>query len=494
VNVQHLLDNHHRLSGLYLLTTIFPTGYSQNVTVTNPEGITSTVTIGAAPTSAYVTQTEDWSNLTISEFWSQMQAGTGSGPVFAPVTTDGSNGFWNSTNQPTYLWTHNLGIAQDPILNPPPMIPNLTDDTLRDIAAQVTFPRDYGFTLVGYQTRDDAMSNDIQNDDGPGKVLYYQEFWWADYFRPLVYLIPDATAGQPQSTAGMDPNALYQFTNYSQLIAFAADFLSHSPNAVDLPGYYNTGVASVDFPAFRTNSTVIITANPSLVVSGNVTVDNSSALIVKGSLSATNIQVGPLSVGGAGTGTLTINETGTVTVGGTLSRGANSTINLNASGTLNIGNGGAGGVLATDLVNNGTLAFNSSADSTWSNAVSGTGDVRKLGSGTLTVSGTNTYLGITTISAGTLNVNGSLGSGNVIVNGGTISGAGGTIGNLTVSAGTVALGGTLNTGAVTLNTAARYNVAVLNMTAASNLKTPSTITLGNAVLALTSVSNGLTVW
>ena len=282
-DVQHLLDNHHRVSGLYLLTTIFTNGYSAMVTVTNASGSVITTNIGAAPNYTFVTQTADWSSMSPSAFWSNMLAGTGI-TNFAPVSTN-ANGFWSTTNQPTFLWAYNRGVVQIPTITPPPMIPNLTDDTLRDVAAQVNYPRDYGFTLMGYQNRDDAEQFDIQGNDGPGQVLYYQEFWWANYLRPYVYLIPTASN---IPTAGMDSNAPFQFSDYAQLIAFSADFLCHSINASSLPGYYDPGLSSVDFPAFRPGSSVLIGRGGNLEVSGSMIVDNGGTLTVKGTLSVTN--------------------------------------------------------------------------------------------------------------------------------------------------------------------------------------------------------------
>lgn len=239
--IEHLLDNHHRVSGLYLLTTIFTNGFSSNVTVVDPQGVTSTVTIGPAPTTVYVEQILDWSSYDINRFWREMAKGnTGGVTNFAPVTTNGS-GFWDSTNQPTYVWAYDKGVPQNLLKNPPPMIPNLTDDTLRDIGAQITYPNGK-FTLDGYQTRDDAMSNDIQNSDGNGIVLYYQEFYWANYLRSLVYLKSGGTnPNNPMETNGMDPSAPNSFTNYEDLIAFAADNLCHQTNASKLPGWYDPG-------------------------------------------------------------------------------------------------------------------------------------------------------------------------------------------------------------------------------------------------------------
>ena len=281
-NVQHLLDNHHRVSGLYLLTTIFTNGYSATVTVTNASGAVITTNIGAAPNYTYVNQTNDWSYMTPTQFWSNMLAGEG-GTNFAPVSTN-ANGFWSTTNQPTFLWAYNKGVPQIPTNTPPPMIPGLEDDTLRDVAAQVNYPGDYGFKLKGYQNRDEAEQFDFQGDDGPGEVLFYQEFWWANYLREYVY-IPTISN---RETAGMNSNAPYQFTDYTQLIAFSADFLCHSSNAAHLPGYYDPGLTSVDFPAFSQGSSFLIGTNGSLDVSGNMFIDQAATLTVKGALSVTN--------------------------------------------------------------------------------------------------------------------------------------------------------------------------------------------------------------
>ena len=281
-NVQHLLDNHHRVSGLYLLTTIFTNGYSATVTVTNASGVVITTNIGAAPNYTYVNQTNDWSYMDPTQFWSNMLAGEG-GTNFAPVSTN-ANGFWSTTNQPTFLWAYNKGVPQIPTNTPPPMIPGLEDDTLRDVAAQVNYPGDYGFKLKGYQNRDEAEQFDFQGDDGPGEVLFYQEFWWANYLREYVY-IPTISN---RETAGMNSNAPYQFTDYTQLIAFSADFLCHSSNAAHLPGYYDPGLTSVDFPAFSQGSSFLIGTNGSLDVSGNMFIDQAATLTVKGALSVTN--------------------------------------------------------------------------------------------------------------------------------------------------------------------------------------------------------------
>jgi|UPI0004868AD1 fibronectin-binding autotransporter adhesin len=80
-----------------------------------------------------------------------------------------------------------------------------------------------------------------------------------------------------------------------------------------------------------------------------------------------------------------------------------------SSGTLQIGDGGTSGSLGTGAVaNNGTLIFNRSDSTTFSNSISGTGAVVKNGSGTVVFNNAAlTYTGGTTVNAGTLELAGS---------------------------------------------------------------------------------------
>ena len=98
-----------------------------------------------------------------------------------------------------------------------------------------------------------------------------------------------------------------------------------------------------------------------------------------------------------------------------------------SSGILMIGQGNAGepGSIVSGTVNNsGGLIFNRVEDLTYAGAISGAGTMEKQGAGTLVLPGTNTYTGITTVSAGTLLVNGIIGASAVTVANGTLGGNG----------------------------------------------------------------------
>ncbi|MBR0646627.1 autotransporter outer membrane beta-barrel domain-containing protein [Plastoroseomonas hellenica] len=73
-----------------------------------------------------------------------------------------------------------------------------------------------------------------------------------------------------------------------------------------------------------------------------------------------------------------------------------------SAGTLQLGNGGTTGSIATDVTNNGVLAFNRSDTLTYAGIVSGSGVLHQMGPGTTVLTGANTYSGGTVISAGTL--------------------------------------------------------------------------------------------
>ena len=118
---------------------------------------------------------------------------------------------------------------------------------------------------------------------------------------------------------------------------------------------------------------------------------------------------------------------------------------------LTLDNGGTilatGGAIAHNIALNGTGGvFNTTANTTVSGAIGGTGGLWKNGTGTLTLTGVNSYTGNTNIEAGKLVVNGSLSSAVRILKGGSLGGNASIVGNLT-NLGTLAPGnspGTIN--------------------------------------------------
>jgi autotransporter-associated beta strand protein len=111
-----------------------------------------------------------------------------------------------------------------------------------------------------------------------------------------------------------------------------------------------------------------------------------------------------------------------------------------SSGELMIGQGNAGdpGSIVSSVVNNsGKLTFNRVEDLAYAGAINGTGSLDKQAAGKLVLSGTNGYTGATTISAGTLVLNGVIGASPVSVAGGTLGGNGLILGPVTLQSGGV---------------------------------------------------------
>ncbi|HRQ89460.1 MAG TPA: autotransporter domain-containing protein, partial [Bacteroidia bacterium] len=120
------------------------------------------------------------------------------------------------------------------------------------------------------------------------------------------------------------------------------------------------------------------------------------------------------------------------------------------------------------------------------------GSLIKIGAGTLTLSGVNTYTGDTTVNAGTLNVAGSLLSSVVVNAGGTLAGIG-TVGGLALnSGGILAPGNSIGTvtvvGDAAFNSGSVYRVEVAAPNQSDRLSVTGTATINGGAVQVSKLS------
>ncbi len=193
----HLVDNHHRTTGIYTLSVEYGAPF---------------------PDYVYYYVIADFSNLKGPAFWARLiEGGTVIDADCNPV----------STMVHQYLWPHNLGVLQDPNVSPPPLIPGLTDDILRTISASARF-------VNGFVDFED------EETPNPDLVFFFQEFYWANFLRSHVFL-----EGANWETRGGNPSAEFVFhaepgetpaQTTKRLVATAALLCRGSENST-LPGW-----------------------------------------------------------------------------------------------------------------------------------------------------------------------------------------------------------------------------------------------------------------
>ena len=200
---------------------------------------------------------------------------------------------------------------------------------------------------------------------------------------------------------------------------------------------------------------VLNAAAGSLVIGLPIT-DNAgvaSAVVVTGS--GTNGVT--LSAANSHSGGTTLNAGG-LTLGNVGGLGSSNGVLAVAGGQLDLGEYAPSGALALDggVISNGTLKASSfMANNPNSAGVSAvlagaSAFLTKNGAGTLSLTGQNTYGGVTTINAGTLNCLGSI-SGPVIIAGGTLAGNGAVGGAVTIQSGGTLAPGNNSIGTLTIN-------------------------------------------
>ena len=173
---------------------------------------------------------------------------------------------------------------------------------------------------------------------------------------------------------------------------------------------------------------------------------------------------------------------------------------VNASGKFDLSNrneaiaslAGPGGSVT---MGTGNLTVGSAATSEYDGAITGTGNLVKTGSGSLTLGGINPYSGTTSVSAGSLLVNGALQNSPVTVSSGATLGGAGTVPSVTAAAANAAVlpgllaGGSLQVaGSMTLNPGGKLSIGIDDSTAqkSNRLAVAGALTIGTGALNVTT--------
>jgi autotransporter-associated beta strand protein len=279
------------------------------------------------------------------------------------------------------------------------------------------------------------------------------------------------------------------------------------------PTLTNTAYTITNNGTLSFNSTANVTISQNMTGTGNLTKSNTNTLTLSGAgtnfSGLTTINAGTLAISNnmtigaiAGAGNMTIGSgftlttnsstnstfSGVISSSGALMKNGTSTLTLSGNntysgtttinaGTLEIASTGllGGGNYSGNIVNDGSLLIASNSNQILSGAISGIGALTKNGTGTLTLSGSNSYSGGTTLNTGTLNINNATALGTA-----TFTIAGGTIDNTSGAAITLSSNNTqswnsdftftgtndlnLGTGAVAMNNSRVINVAAGNLT------------------------------
>jgi len=193
---------------------------------------------------------------------------------------------------------------------------------------------------------------------------------------------------------------------------------------------------------------------------GNITIMGSGRTIFSNTV---NTFVGDITVA---TGAATFFQSGVATAGNQNYIPDTSSVTVQAGSRWAVSSGGetinalkGGGLVNVNSINATLTVGGADGSGEFSGVLANatqTLALTKIGAGTQILSGLNTYSGATTVSAGTLTVNGSISASTTTVNGATAMLAGtGTTGAVTLTSGTLTAGnggiGTLSTGALNLN-------------------------------------------
>ncbi len=190
---------------------------------------------------------------------------------------------------------------------------------------------------------------------------------------------------------------------------------------------------------------------------------NGGTLTLSTAVGSTSLALAGSTFDSDGAGTLSFGTMTAVTFGG-----------LKGAGGLALQNGSSAAVALTVGANN--------ASTTYAGALSGAGSLVKVGSGTTTLGGVNTYAGTTAVNVGTLLVNGQLGGGAVSVAPGATLGGSGVIGGAVTVDGLLSPGnspGDLSVASLVLNASSTVLMEIDGPTAGTQYDQVSILSAGS---------------
>jgi autotransporter-associated beta strand protein len=243
-----------------------------------------------------------------------------------------------------------------------------------------------------------------------------------------------------------------------------------------------TGGTAINFAFTAGAGPFTLTIAPTSVINGNVLGTGADTF----------------QLGGTGTGSFNVNNFGAAQQYrgfATFNKVGTSTWTLSGSGaqnwTISQGTliGDTNSLAGASITDNAALVYSQNFNGTHAGAISGSGTLAKTGSGTLVLTGMNTYTGATTVSGGTLEVDGSIAASQLTtVNSGTALTGTGTVGNALIANGAMfapgnGMPGTSMTiaGNLAFQSGAMYLVQ-LNPTTASSTNVTGTATLNGATV------------
>ena len=265
---------------------------------------------------------------------------------------------------------------------------------------------------------------------------------WSDTYRPNPLLprvsnwignsVPTTSSTSAYVFAGStrttNTNDIANLTALSMTFASDANAFTISGSVISLRGIVSnssTNLQTINLDLVLGTSGTFDAASADIFVGG--TISGVNTLIKTGVndviLTAANTYSGGTTISG---GRITLGNANGLGVAGAVTI-TSGTLDLNGrSITLGALSGSSGGTITTGVAGSVTLTSTAATDSTFAGAMtngSGTMAVTKQGSGTLTLSGSSSYTGGTTISDGVL----ALGSANAVGTSGTISFGDGTL-------------------------------------------------------------------